>query len=163
MTSPVFAEIDGDSIPMQGRYHCTYKEIGCDVLLRDESGAPVLTEYNYGKGTVYFCPYPIEMASADTPGSCSGDGAVAYEKVYKLMKKLYNPKKKIFGDNPYVGITEHPENGITKAVLVNYKPTEETLNLDFGKLKVKEVIGTELDGNTITLKANDCAVIVFEG
>lgn len=162
MTAPVFAEIDGDRIPMQGKYRSTYKEIGCDVLLRDESGAPVLAEYKYGKGTVYFCPYPIEMAAASTPGSCSGENAIAYENVYKLMKKLYNSEKRIFGDNPYVGITEHPENGITKAVLVNYRPVEQSVNLEFGNLKVKEVIGAKLDGSKITLNANDCAVIVFE-
>ena len=162
MTEPVFAEVDGKKIPLQGKYRTTYKELDCKILLRDENGNPVLTEKSYGKGTIYYLAYPVEDYAAATPGSCSGENVIAYEKVYKLMKKLYNPEKKVFGDNPYVGITEHPENGITKAVLVNYRPIEQTVTLNYDDLKVKEVIGAELEGNTITLKANDCAVILFD-
>lgn len=162
MTEPVYAEIDGKRIPLQGKYRTTYKELDCKVLLRDENGKPVLTEKSYGKGTIYYLAYPIEDFAAGTPGSCSGEKAIAYEKVYKLMKKLYNPEKKVFGDNPYVGITEHPENGITKAVLVNYRPNEEVVKL-ISELKIKEIVGNiTISGNEIKIGANDGAVVVFD-
>lgn len=163
MTAPMYAEVDGVKIPLQARYRYFLEKLDGNVLLSDEEGMPILSEKAYGKGTIYFFTYPIEDYASGTIGATSGEDAISYEKVYKLMKKLYNPEKKVFGDNPYVGITEHPENGITKAVLVNYRPIEQAVNLEFGNLKVKEVIGAKLDGKSITLKANDCAVIVLEG
>ena len=162
MTEPVYAEIDGEKIPLQGKYRTTYKELDCKVLLRDENGKPVLTEKSYGKGTIYYLAYPVEDYAAATPGSCSGENAIAYEKVYSLMPKLRNPKKRIFSDNPFVGVTEHPENGCVKAVLVNYRPDEEIVKLT-SDLKIKEIIGNaQVIDDRIRIGANDGAVIICE-
>lgn len=163
MTSPVYSVIDGEKVPFTGRYKCTYAEIGCNVLLRDESGEPVLVENKYGKGTIYFCTYPVEAYVASTPGCCSGKNSISFEKVYALMSKLYNNKKRVFIDNPYVGITEHPEDRGFKAVLVNYTPNKQTVNLKADGLKLKEIIGNAaMTGSEIVLSENDSVVLVFE-
>ena len=163
MTSPVFAEIDTERIPLQGKYHCTYKEFGCNVILKDDDNAPVLTEYKYGKGTVYFCAYPIEDYAASVPGSCCGEEAIPYEKIYSMMKKLRSDKKKIVCDNPYVGITEHlSDDGTINAVLVNYRPYEQALKLSSDTMKIEKVIGdAQAADDLLKISANSGAVVTF--
>ncbi len=163
MTAPVYTEVDGERIPLQGRYRVTYKELDGKVLLRDEDGMPVLTEKSYGKGTIYFLAYPIEDYAASQPGSCSGEKAIGYEKIYSLMQKLRNSNKRIFCNNPCVGLTEHPENSCIKAVLVNYRPEKQTAKITADGLKIKEIIGNvTVSGDEFTIEANDGAVIIFE-
>lgn len=162
MSAPVFANICGERIPLQGRYKSAYREVGANVLLRDEDGAPVLVENKYGNGKVYFCTYPIESYTAGTPGCCSGDRKVGFEKIYSLMPDLYNGDKRIFADNPFVGITEHPESDIIKAVLINYTPKKQKVNLETDGLCLNEIIGdAEMIENSLILHGNDSVVLVF--
>ena len=120
-------------------------------------------EKGYGKGTIYFCAYPVEDYAASIPECCSGENVIAYNKIYSLMTKLRNPKKRIFCNNSYVGLTQHPENGCVKAVFVNYRPQVQTAKIMAYGLKIKEIIGNvTVIENEITLPANDGAVVVFE-
>ena len=72
-------------------------------------------------------------------------------------------RRGFFIDNPYVGITEHPEENSLKVVLVNYTPNKQIVNFKADGLKLKEMIGNaEMSGSEIILSKNDSVVLTFE-
>ena len=156
--------IDGKVIPLTSAYHSVYSKAGGEVLVEDNTGNPVMSRASYGKGKVYFVSSPIEDAAASRPFVMSGENEISYESFYKLIPEFRNSEKKISGDNPYVGITEHVGEKGRKAVLVNYRPNEETVTLSYERLKFIEVIGEAetKDGYTFTIPANSGAAVKFE-
>ena len=156
--------VGGETLPIVSSYYSVYSEAGGKVLLRDNKGNPVMSCMNHGKGKVYFVSFPIENNAADMPHLISGDKEIAYENFYKMIPEARNSDKKIYGDNPYVGVTEHPEKEGRKAVLVNYRPMSQTVKLKYENLEFVKIIGdaeTE-DGLTFKIPANSGAVLVFK-
>ena len=157
--------MEGQSLTLKGQYRTEYKALDADVLLSDENGVPVLAKRAYGKGVIYFLAYPMEDMMAVEPNVCTGENEAPSEKIYAMMPELRNPEKKISSDNPYVGVTEHVcADGTVKAVLVNYRPSAQSVRLDAGKLQIREMIGNvdvSSDG-VIQLGPNDGAVVIFE-
>lgn len=102
-----------------------------ETLATDGKGKPVFTKNKYGKGTVYFCAYPIELKAGCDAGVVSGPGAIPYYKFYETMH-LQNPKKQyalVGDDSPYVGMTEHPTEDGCVLVLINYTPEERCVQI----------------------------------
>lgn len=156
--------IDGTVLPLVSSYYSVYSNAGGEVLLRDNKGNPVMSRATHGKGQVYFVSCPIEDVAASRPHTVSGEKEIPYEKFYKLIDEFRNTEKKISGDNPYVGVTEHVDENGRKAVLVNYRPIPQTVTLNYSEIKFAKIIGdaeTE-DGFTFTVKENSGAVIIFE-
>ena len=155
--------INGKTIPLYSTYRSIFSESGAEVLLRDNKGNPVMSKMNHGKGKIYFVSVPIEDNAANIPHMISGENEICYENFYKLIPELRNEQKKISSDNPYVGVTEHPEENGRKAILVNYRPLPQTVTLKYDFLEFIGVIGDAEtnDGHTFTLPANSGAVINF--
>ena len=155
--------INGKTIPLYSTYRSILSESGAEVLLRDNKGNPVMSKMNHGKGKIYFVSVPIEDNAANIPHMISGENEICYENFYKLIPELRNEQKKISSDNPYVGLTEHPEENGRKAILVNYRPLPQTVTLKYDFLEFIGVIGDAEtnDGHTFTLPANGGAVINF--
>ncbi len=156
--------VDGKVLPLPCKYRTVYSEAGGEVLLRDNKGNPVMSCVNYGKGKVYYLSFPVEDVFATKPNIVSGETELCYENLYKLMPELRSSEKLITSDNPYVGVTEHMEKDGRKAVLVNYRPTPQTVTLNYSQLEFVKVIGDAktADGFTFTLPANSGAIVFFK-
>ncbi len=156
--------IDGKVLPIISNYRSLYSVAGGEVLLTDNKGNPVMSCTRHGKGKVYFVSFPIENIAASRPHTVSGEKEISYESFYKLIPEFKNAEKKISGNNPYVGITEHVEEGGRKAVLVNYRPSVQSVTLEYTGIKFSKVIGDAetSDGVVFTLQPNSGAVVIFE-
>lgn len=156
--------INGKVLPLVSQYHTIYTEAGGEVLLRDNTGNPVMSCAKHGKGKVYFVSCPIEDVAASRPHTISGEKEICYEEFYKLIPEMRSAEKKIIGDNPYVGVTEYVEEKGRRAMLVNYRPTPQTVTLKYTGIEFNEVIGEAetSDGFTFKLEANSGAVVIFK-
>jgi hypothetical protein len=156
--------IDGKTIPLSSTYHSVYSEAGGEVLLRDNTGNPVMSCAKHGKGKVYFVSCPLEDVAASRPFAISGENELFYEEFYKKIPEFRSKDKKISGNNAYVGITEHVDENGRRAMLVNYRPHEETVTLTYNDIEFSKVIGEAetKDGYTFTIPANSGAVVFFK-
>ncbi len=163
LTSPAKVVVDGEELSISARYRTVFSELDGEVLLRDSKDNAVLAKRAYGKGIIYYLAYPIEDIYATEPSVCTGENEQRFEKMYALIKELRNSEKRFVSDNPYVGVTEHPESdGKTKVVLVNYRPTEQTVTLES---KSKPIITygdvKELEDGRFLVAPNSGAVLVY--
>lgn len=143
-----------------------------EVLATDQEGRPVFTKNQYGKGTVYFCAYSLEMDAGCKAGVISGAGAVPYYKFYEAMTEMRDPDRQFTmsgDDTPFVGLTEHPTDDGCVLVLVNYTPEERTVTLtsknDWETIKLLNdgeiTVGTVGDDPVaiVKIKGNNGAVV----
>lgn len=105
-----------------------------EVLAAEPDGNPVLTKSTYGKGTVYFCSLPIELAMSQQPGVSYQSEEYPYHKMYEAISREARQSRILSVNEPRVGITEHVQDQHASiAVLINYSPDHVEL-----KLQVKE-------------------------
>lgn len=94
---------------------------GAEVISCDESGMPLITVHQYGKGRVYYANFPAESMLLNR------DDAYESEQ-YQLYRMIFCDKIKNHmtdSDSRYIGITEHMSgDGIGYAVAVNYSDKE---------------------------------------
>ena len=126
---PAVVEIGGERCVLNSPICYQTVSVGAEVLSASEDGTPVLTAYRLGKGTVYFCAFPIEYAAAKEVGVISGADAVPYYRFYQTMD-LRNPERICVSDTPFVGVTEHIKNENERILTVlNYTPGERTAQI----------------------------------
>ena len=80
------------------------------VLIADESGEPLMTEFALGKGKVLFFNAAVEA-----------NGGLESWPVYALAARIAGVNRRVSCDNSQIGLTEHPlSDGRTVVVAVNY-------------------------------------------
>ncbi len=109
------------------RKECSYefKPTTADVILTEESGAPVLGKHTYGKGQVILCALPIERIVLEDPEKID-------EPWYEVYQHLSSPHL-IEKTAPCVGLTMHHAGKDVYAVLVNYSRETVETGLTIGK------------------------------
>ena len=97
------------------------KPVGASVLSSFGDNVPLMSKFNYGKGTVVLLNFPMEANLID-----SADG---FENDYFEIYRSLIDKRIVEVDDKKLGVTLHPtDNGYVVAV-VNYSVNEITLNL----------------------------------
>ena len=162
---------DGDRIAFDSSYKLVLENVSAKVLLTTEDGCPAVTELRYGKGRICFIASPIETDASSIPGAVSGDGAVSYYKLYKLLG-IRSGEKCAESSSPYTCITEHPYDEKTRILTVlNHRPTSEkvkvTLSGGYSFVKSMDVHGVTpvtkcADGFEVELSHNNGIVVIIE-
>ncbi len=160
-----------DTFRLWSPFRMQMEAVTAEVLAADQEGKPVFTVNTYGKGKVYFFAYPIELDAACKPGMISGDTAVPYYRFYEAMALQSDAKQFVLTgeDAGYVGMTEHPVNENSRAlVFVNYTPEERMVSVQASGWQLRyiryftEGNMTVQDGTyTLTLPGNTGAAAVF--
>ena len=114
-------EFNGKKITAKGRRKYNMKPVGASVLSSFGDNVPLMSKFNYGKGTVVLLNFPMEANLID-----SADG---FENDYFEIYRSLIDKRIVEVDDKKLGVTLHPtDNGYVVAV-VNYSVNEITLNL----------------------------------
>ena len=93
------------------------------MLAVKETGNPVFTEYQYGKGKVFFLNMPVERYLSDKPGVFNNTD---WYKIYQQAATDIVKKKVVVSTNPQIGVTLHKENEEKYIVCaINYSDTTQ--------------------------------------
>lgn len=160
-------ELDSSVFNFRRTYKVVFEENGAKTLLTDGEGTPVMSEYAYGNGTVYFLAYDIENIAGGDAGVISGKHEIPLYKFYKAMGKLRNPEKCVLGDNPHVSYTEHIVDETRRIVVaINCVPRESKSSFAFDGYKLCRVLKNQdslveqtADGVALTMKPNSAVVL----
>lgn len=143
----------------------TFSENGAEVLARETDGNPAWVCKRRGKGQIHYLSVPVEVFMANTPGAFHQEAMGPIWRVYRQVAAAARLDRVISKDNPFVGITEHPDGATTRiAVLINYSPTASdlTLTLARGWRVAGTLIGGIVQDNRFRIPANDALVIKLE-
>ncbi|ANE45096.1 beta-mannanase [Paenibacillus swuensis] len=142
---------DGDvGLKLPGSFKLEYRNDRAEVLAAEPDGNPVLTKASYGKGTVYFCSLPLELAMSQQTGVSYKPDEFPYWKMYDSITKEIRHERVVTVDVPQVGITEHMQDADSCiAVMINYspEPREATLTLQNGWNLEKTLYGAGPEGS----------------
>lgn len=99
---------------------------GSKVMCSDEQGIPLITSYNYGKGTVYYVNFPVESMLLTTEN-------VQETAQYEIYREIFKEKiNNHIADSacPYIGITQHDvSESSSYIVMINYSDKQAYPNL----------------------------------
>jgi len=131
VSKPIDISVEDEIIHMCPRYRYSTEVTTAKALATDDKGNVVMTENKYGKGTVYFMAYPIEIDASHKPCVISGDEETHFYKFYHKMLKHRNNQKSVICNNPHISYTEHIVDESTRIVVaINCVPHES-----FGEFK----------------------------
>lgn len=102
------------------------------VLLRDDTGRPLLLKHRYGKGTVYYCPAAIEQNYAVRSQVAYTKAGALHRAIYEILADDFCRDNLVHKSHYLTGVTEHAISAEeTAVVVVNYdtQDVEETLEL----------------------------------
>ena len=156
------ALLEGEALPVDSKYVFEIRPTTARVLARDETGAPVLFENDYGKGKTYLCTLPLEESvHATVPSVFFTPDAPAYYRVYERVARGMETGKISSVDSPYICRTEHVvSTGERYVFVINYDRRTHTAPLCLAEgWQVETVHGTGLDGGTVTLGGNDAVLL----
>jgi hypothetical protein len=110
-------------IPCAGGYRLNATPVGANVLASEPEGAPLLTEYRYGKGRVIFLGVSLEMTLTTTPGVFHGANASAAWQLYRYLADGAMQGRAVRKEEPLLALTEHPVSETERIVVaVNQSP-----------------------------------------
>lgn len=139
-----------------------------EVLAAEADGNPVLTKASYGKGTVYFCALPVELAMSQQPGVSYNPEQFPYWRMYETISQEARNARVLHVNEPHIGITEHPsDQNTTIAVLINYSEAdrEVALELKAGWHAEESIYGQHPQDVNGTLKVhvapNDAVIVTL--
>ncbi len=100
---------------------CPVPDAHAKVIIKDHLGTPLLTEHSYGKGTVYFCAFPIEMLAL---ASHADEWKQVIAKIYQsIYRKVYpEPLFSVEGDGLEMGVWE--KDATHQVIIYNHAWTE---------------------------------------
>ncbi len=112
------------------------------VLATDESGDPVFTVYNYGKGKVYYLGFPLETMLYGDNGRFI-DNRTPYYEIYKTIASDIIENKIIVANEQNVGVTiHHVDDSTAYALAINYGEYDVSPNLKIKDgWKISELYG----------------------
>ncbi len=103
------------------------------ILATDESGDPIFTVQNYGKGKVYYLGFPMETMLFHSNGNFV-DKRMPYNEVYKTIAADILKDKIVIANEQNVGVTIHyTDENNAYAFAINYNAVDHNPDL-----KVKE-------------------------
>lgn len=108
------------------------ESVGAEVLAANETGNPVFTRYNYGKGTVYFLNMPLEYNLWNKMDAYNGTD---WYRIYAEVGAKAIARKPIRSGNPQVGVTLHKQTDdryIVCAVNYSDKTQDPSFQIDDG-------------------------------
>ncbi len=168
-------EIDGDKLTLYPPYRLILESVGAEVLLKDQTGNPFLTENAYGSGKVIYCNAPLATAAASARSVMTENGQMTWSLVHPLYKipemlGLRSPEKKARSKNPSVCITEHIADERTRILCVlNHCPYEQTAEVELEGCRFESLMSEDgraaaepsEAGFSVTLPANTGAVVMI--
>ncbi|WNR42751.1 cellulase family glycosylhydrolase [Paenibacillus roseipurpureus] len=161
-------ENGGIPLTLPSTFKLDFRNDRAEVLAAEADGNPVLTKATYGKGTVYFCALPVELAMSQQPGVSFKPEQYPYWKMYEVISKDARSARVVQVNEPHVGLTEHAMDAQTRiGVLINYSPDEREvmLNIHEGWLASESLYGShpqQIAGRTtVNIAANDAVIVRF--
>ncbi|QGQ98424.1 beta-mannanase [Paenibacillus psychroresistens] len=113
-----------------GAFKLEFSNDRAEILASEADGNPVLTKASYGKGWVYFCSLPLELAMTQRTGVSYQPLEFPYWRMYEAISREVRAMRVLQVDEPHIGITEHPADEISQlAVLINYSPQQREVPL----------------------------------
>lgn len=98
---------------------------GAEILARDDDGNIGFSVNRYGEGEVYYLNFSLEKMLIRTHEFTDA----GYHEIYRRFFRERIAQKMIVSENPYIGVTEHPEGKGVYAVLVNYSGETQACQL----------------------------------
>ncbi len=120
----IMLALDGTELSLFGKFalELTAGE-RVEVLATEANGNIVFSRTSYGKGTVYFFAFPLELEMVREPGRSFLPEKAPLYKVYETISAEQRDKRILQVGNPNVGVTEHRQTDDEMvAVLINYLP-----------------------------------------
>lgn len=143
---------DGETIPFTRTVRYELESVGAKVLSFDSQDNPAISENAYGQGKVYYVNFPLEEMLLKQNNAFDDNFYVIYKKLFceEIQNKLAQT------DNPYIGITLHPDGtNCAYCVAINYSPREQMVRL---KTQKGVVITQVYYGEFSVLKPFEAAV-----
>ncbi|MFH2024914.1 MAG: cellulase family glycosylhydrolase [bacterium] len=117
--------------------YCPVLKTSSKVIMEDKSGSPFLIERSVGKGTVYFCAFPIEMLALS---SHNEQWKYALSRIYcSIYQTVYtNPLFSIEGDGLEMGVWKNTD--LYQVLIFNHGWSEQQglLTTDLSNWKVEQ-------------------------
>lgn len=118
----------GEVLPLKDKIFLDMDTVGAEVLLRDEDGGVLLSEYKYGRGRVVVLTSALEELVATVPASAAS-AALPYYKIYGMALKR-SGSKIAMSSSPFVCLTEHPIDGQKRIIsVINYTPVSQKVRI----------------------------------
>lgn len=114
---------------------------GAKVLAFDNNGIPAITEYEYGKGKVFFVNFPLEKMLLNESNAFDTNRYMIYNKLFANTLS----EKKIISQNKYVTLTEHIGEKEQYCVAINHSPFEQKPMFIFNNSKIEEILYGDID------------------
>jgi len=129
------------------------ESVGAEVLARDNTGNPVISSYQYGKGRVILVNYPLEENLIDGHDAFDGGDFEIYKSIF--ADKIAAQPVKITGEGVFT--TLHKEGDKIYTVSVNHTGKPSPIKIDCGSYAPVRVIYGSRDG----VKPYDATVMEF--
>ncbi|CAK4828124.1 unnamed protein product [Aphanomyces euteiches] len=118
------------SLHLPGAFKLEFRNDRAEILASEADGNPVLTKASYGKGWVYFCALPLELAMSQQTGVGYQPQEFPYWRMYEAISLEACDVRVLHVNEPQIGITEHPVDENSRiAVIINYSPEEREVPL----------------------------------
>ena len=104
------AEFDFGKLAYGVTHELLIESVGARVLAVNETGNPVFTEHQYGKGKVFFLNIPVERYLSDKPGVFNNTD---WYRIYRRAAADIVEKKVVVSNNPQRNISSVPLTTLT--------------------------------------------------
>lgn len=151
------------SIEVKGGYRLELRVNGAEILAAEPDGNPVFTKTSYGKGTVYFVGFPLEMTLTETPGAFQSEELGDCWRIYRMIAEPFMGERVVSCAAPYVGVTEHAmDEGTRVIVIINYSPDSAEVPISFREGWAFDCMlrGDDIkEREEASIGRNDCVII----
>ena len=145
--------LDGKKFNFSTKRTYILDSLGADVLARDDNNNPVLSRYEYGKGSVTYLNFPLEENLIDGHNAFDGKDFELYKYIFKT--KIDSYPVKLIADGVFT--TLHEGDGRVYVVAINYSDSDSDIKIEPGKYKLSKV----LYGSDKKVAAYDAALLEF--
>ena len=105
-------------IRSNGAARFTLRPTRAHILARDETGSPVFTHSEYGKGHIYLLTHPLELEQTLASGAFQHPGA---HRIYQTISQIACANRACRAASAGIGLTEHPINDAERIIVaINY-------------------------------------------
>ena len=164
MTVEYFEEFSGSSnvmvagkkLPFSFNSRLTLNPAGAEVQLYDTDGRPVLSQYCYGKGKVFFMALPVEQHIVRNNQAVEEN----YCEIYRIWSKDVLSKRPLRSRTHNVTVTIHPvTENFAYVVVVNNNDTSAPLAAALGPgWRITETLW----GNPDAIAGHACAILKIQ-
>lgn len=147
--------LDGQEITYKREAKFTLSPAGAEVLAYDETGNPIFTVHNYGKGKVFYLNFPLEETLLDQHEAFANNNYRIYETVFCDTLN----KKAVVTNNPSISMTEHYNSNTAYIVMINYSNTTQATELT---LQNGWTLKQTLLGDMDSIPGCDCTILELQ-